>query len=857
LLFAASKSEQVKQKYIPMKKSIIILFLGSVQTFCQTKDTLYFDSNWQPTKKENHAFYRPFPLKKIGELVFIQDFYKNGNMQMQGYVLASSQEEYVGDVYWYNENGTDKRFSQFTNTQNESLIYYHPNGKVWKKIQYQNGVKDGKTIIYKNDGTVLISGIYKNGKPFEGEFYSNLDKIDYQNSNNQIEANMEEILFVETIQETQIDSAASYIEPMEIELEESINNDIKKLVIKTKQFYANNYTLAQEITYRFEEDNFLSNEIIAIKSFDRTGKLIQNITKKDIDFLGHKIKNGIQYTFFTQNDFIVGIASQTQIKDGYENGKSIAYYPNGSKKIDKNYIKGNLEGETIEYHENGTVKTKRVYKGNNPFNGDFVTEFNPEVFIYETYINGKIEGTVIARTKKDSIITKGVYKNGKPFKGTFFGSTQEFDHNEINTIENFTQNGKQLFFSYDYKKPTLSTMIVNGKKEGETIFYNDDGTIKSSMIFKDDKMFDGVFSAEEDEITMRNGKLVKVETRKRYCLEDAKEIADFEDGKRKKVQYYKVFLISEAPHETYTGIYMNEAPFDGYFYESKDEFKTVDYFENGIKKFQYSNDYLKNMDNYQYPIYNLKTVYKNNRIVDGIEYLKGSKSLVLKYWNNEILQAIDLDLFAINYFNRIHFELKDSLIEITDHGSKTKIIIEEKDKTIIKKYVSNSKVLHTNSLKFDNINQPLTSNSNIVYFIINNEIKSQDYTFIKNKNDSNDLYKDNEFRQTILSKIYPNIDFDVKTVPEYFNEISKMLSAKDIEVLLFKKDFDECVKYDDLTFLETDENGNPINGIHITNNNNNLYNLKRYSNLAIILSRENISIIEIKKIISEMYLEKE
>jgi antitoxin component YwqK of YwqJK toxin-antitoxin module len=840
-----------------MKKSIILLFLVSIQAFSQSKEVIYFDEYWQPTTKENHAFYRQLPLKKVGELELIQDFYKNGNMQMQGYVFANNHEEYVGDIYWYDENGFDKNFSQYANeTKNETLTYYYPNGKIWKKIQYQNGVKEGKTIVYKEDGKVLLSGIYKKGKPFKGNFDSNCTNFDYLNENNQIEANIREIPnepLDEPFESTQVDSAATYIEPIEsIEVE----TETKKLFINKQLFYVNSNQLAQEITYSFADNDYADYDMVEIKNYDKFGKLIQNIASNEIEY-GYRLKNGIQFTFFTQNNFAVGINSKSSIKDESKNGKSITYYTNGNIKLEENYINGNLEGEVVEYQENGSVKTKRIYKDNEPFSGDFVIEFNPEVFIYATYINGKMEGNIVAKTENDSIITQGIYKNGQPFKGTFFGSTEELDHNEINTIENFVQNGKQIYFSYDYKKPSLSSMVINGKKEGETIFYNDDGTIKSALIYKNNEPFEGVFSDDNEEITYKNGQLTKVETTEKYFQHNAKQIIEYENKLPKKVQFDKVFLISETSKETYTGIFKNGKPFDGYFCDLKNEIKTIDYYENGEQKFQYSNDYLKNMDNYQYPVYDLKAVYKNNKIIDGIEYQRGSKFLIQKHWKNENLQAIDLDLYAMHYFNRIHFEIKKEGIEISELKSDAKIIIEEKDKTIIKMLVSNNRILQTNSVKYEHINQPLTSNSNVIYFIKNNEIKCQVYTFSKIQKDSINENEE-QFIQTILSKIYPNLDFEANSIPDYFNQISKVLNVTDDKkdtFLLFNKDFDENANHDDISFVKIDENANPVYGTHIIKSNDNLYHLKRYSDAKLILSKENISIAEIKKIIKQMYQE--
>ena len=70
----------------------------------QDKDTLYYDSNWKESTKDNYEYYRALPLKTTGSLSLIVDYYKNGKMQMQGYAYTDSLNIFVGDVYWYLEN---------------------------------------------------------------------------------------------------------------------------------------------------------------------------------------------------------------------------------------------------------------------------------------------------------------------------------------------------------------------------------------------------------------------------------------------------------------------------------------------------------------------------------------------------------------------------------------------------------------------------------------------------------------------------------------------------------------------------------------------------------------------------------
>ncbi len=138
---------------------LLIVFFGPIQNgFSQAtknKDMLYFDSDWQPTTRKKHKFYRPLPLKTIGNLSLIQDYYKNGTMQMQGYAYTDSLDVHVGDWYWYDQNGFDTKNTQYSNTTNNPLVYYHNNGVVWKTINYKNGIKDGSIKLFNDKGKVI------------------------------------------------------------------------------------------------------------------------------------------------------------------------------------------------------------------------------------------------------------------------------------------------------------------------------------------------------------------------------------------------------------------------------------------------------------------------------------------------------------------------------------------------------------------------------------------------------------------------------------------------------------------------------------------------------------------------------
>lgn len=86
-----------------MCKKLFLLFSFFViqLTFSQK----YFDKDWKETARSNAKFYRLMPLKEVGELVLIQDFYIDGTPQVEGYAYKKDDDFYVGDISWYDENG--------------------------------------------------------------------------------------------------------------------------------------------------------------------------------------------------------------------------------------------------------------------------------------------------------------------------------------------------------------------------------------------------------------------------------------------------------------------------------------------------------------------------------------------------------------------------------------------------------------------------------------------------------------------------------------------------------------------------------------------------------------------------------
>ncbi|MCW2120684.1 toxin-antitoxin system YwqK family antitoxin [Flavobacterium sp. 7A] len=810
---------------------LILFFCIGTSIFSQEKSMIYYDAQWKPTTKENHSFYRPLPLKKLGNLVLIEDFYKNGNRQMQGYVLKVNQDKYIGDIHWYDVNGLDLNFSQYYNTSTApELTYYYPDGKLWKKIQYEDEIKHGNTTIYNKDGTILLTGTYKRGQPISGDF-SHLDiSNDYYGTS--------------FLNEEIIDIKPQAVMVYENDIpEEAVSSKIvtqPKITIFEKAFWLKGNHLAQIKGYKQKKYEPNEIELISQKNYSTTNQLLQDLSKENIQY-GNTIKNGITYEYYTQNDFVVGLKSETPVINQRINGKITNYHVNGKLKMIANYKNGQKEGEILEFNDLGIVQKKIVYKQGAPFEGNFKIQFKSDVYIYSTYKNGLQVGNVIAKTKSDSTITEGIYKDGKPFEGSFFIKNDTSDNNEIIQVADFKKIGKQIIFDNDYRSPSETYTIHNGMKNGEYIFY-DNGKVKSTINYKDDKPYEGTLSGENETLTYHSGELIEQITHNSYQSKVQKVVLQLKNNLPVKVTYIQQFLLTDHPQTEYVGIYNNGKPFDGYFSEKKNEFKTVEYYEKGEIKYQYSNDYLKNMEKYHFPEYDLKSTYKNGKVFDGMEYRKESKTFITKTWKSGVLHSIDWDVFAVHYFNRIRFAMVGNSIEITEYQSKGKIIIEEKNNKLIKSILLNDKVITTNTIDYRDINASLPKSANRIYMIKNETVVALD---IESQKMMEFGANEENGNLDILFKIYSNLMYDKNTVKDYFETIANILTSED-KFYSFLKFNGDSKENNIIAGLKTDDKSQGIIGIHIKQNPNNTYDLQLYYNSKSIHIVKNITFTTLK-----------
>ncbi|AWK03393.1 hypothetical protein HYN56_03805 [Flavobacterium crocinum] len=787
-------------------------------------ETLYFDVNWKTTSKENASFYRMQPFKKLGNLILVEDFYINKTPQFQGYAFQDNEDNYVGDVVWFDENGFDASFYQFYNfSAVSSLTYYYPSGKKLKTVQYKNGRKEGETIIYHENGSVLMKGKYEGGKPVNGDFEEVLNWDDYRLNKAHNEAQREEPI---RMTEAMI-------------IRDETGKTKNRQIIKKKIFWANSKQLAQEIWYDIANEN---TEPFKQINYDKLGKVLQTINEKDFEQYGREISNGVVYDYYFQNKFAVALKSKTSYKNGQKNGEEIQYFPNGKVLKIVKYSEGEAQGDQIEYNSDGSIKAKRIYKNGQPFEGNFDERFASDLFINQNYSKGLKEGEAIVKDESGTIVAKGIYKDGKPFNGTFV-IKNENEQNELINVSNYKKNGVQKIFNYYLDDPVRTYTVVNDIKNGETVFY-DNREVTGKLEYKNDLPYEGTLVESKKSTIYKKGFVAEeIYYRNEYDKKDENNIQKtiyFENGKRTKIANQS-FLITSDRQDSYVGTYKNDKPYSGYFATDFNEFNHVDYYENGIVKYQYSNNYLENLEKYQYPNYDIKSTYKNGKIVDGPEYIKLDGQFVSKYWKNGVLTSYDIDLFAMHYFNRFHFELKNKAIEVTLFNSKKKaeIVIEKQGAKNVSKLIVEKKTLLSKS-SFEIGNTLPNVAGNILYYQSDNAIQAG--VIIGEKQNENDFDEEDHSQEfEIVTNLFISSINDNETIEENFKRIADEFSTeKGLETLLRREE--ETGILAALWFKKE----KPDMGILILKSANNGYDLKSYLDGKVLGEKNNIELKNVK-----------
>ena len=190
---------------------------------------------------------------------------------------------------------------------------------------------------------------------------------------------------------------------------------------------------------------------------------------KDVDFKDLFERDGLFYEKFTDTPF-TGTSTglqQGKIKKGLRNGMWLEFYESGQLSYKVNYKEGKKDGKAISYSEEGVIVGKYPFE-NGELNGRAYYYYdNGNLWVSSDWKNGVEDGEGKSYYGSGNLKSKATYKNRKT----------------INRIEYYDDSSKQqkLIMKYNDKNQI-----------SEKLFYNLNGELEKTEIFKDGKLIETI-----------------------------------------------------------------------------------------------------------------------------------------------------------------------------------------------------------------------------------------------------------------------------------------------------------------------------------------------------------------------------
>ena len=708
------------------KTVLLLLLLLAASKLCAQKDTLYFNSKWNQTDKNNAAFFRLVPLEKEGDLYKVEDYYINGNLQMQGYWYNLENETLHGKVTWYFEDGTKSIESEYKNgvLEGANTIYkeggqvsskgtyknnepYSGSFIVYRLLQtYTNGVLNGEEISYADNGTIATTGINKNGKRFNGEFTNTqTEKTTYKDGRNDgITTSYYDLNFTQKKQSYAVVNGIKEGEEVSYyEDGKEKARGINKAGMSYNGSFYNEYT-RKIATYK--DGGFHG----PLTTFNDQGKIISVR-----EYSNGKVSGRVMSTGLFENKVCECEYKEQEPFNGEEcKGYDVYKYVDGQlvkltsynsenqdEKIEIQFFKEkektkklvNLNGEAYELiYKNGKAYSGQDYDRisgslttfkNGAKEGPFQINKKYKDYIASgNYNQGVFDGKIEFENLQSKTSTFCTYKNGNPIDGTAIYKDTIVCYK--NGLKHGLETPMRAYGAYNAPFDSISRNYKEGKLHGQ-IQYFEESELIAEGLYQNNKPFTGVFyeysgGTSYTRKTYNEGAQLKEE----YIAQKFKAIYEYKDNKLQQGKFYcNEELIAE-------GVYKTGSPFEGSFaiLEKIDK----NYFPEKYTLTRYKKG-KKNGDetvvNFNENSIEEVTQYKNGKILSKTIFLPFKDKVSLKgtYKNNMPFSGDFLTTLAINlpdtetkssYQSVSHYEngQKSGMEYFTTMGSNMRVVLD-------------------------------------------------------------------------------------------------------------------------------------------------------------------------------------
>lgn len=429
--------------------------------------------------------------RKNFELDSIWSFYDETGTTTLQITYLNGKKEGVRRTFRENEMVEEK----FSNDVKQGLtVYYYPDGKIMRTVNFDNGLENGLAKEYLADGTVITLIEYRRGFVVDRENINRRDK-------NGLKQGRWKFFYTDGKVKTEgtfrDDKRNGYFKEYD---DKGMLTDIGKFVNDVRQEEA-----PELVKLDVRTDYYPTGKVKTVASYK--GNTPEGIRREYTE-------NGVVSAAFTyRNGKIVGegIIDDEGIKDGPWK----EFYEDGSLLSEGSYRNGKRIGKWRFYHPNTNLEQEGNYNSQGNADGTWKWYYdNNSLLREETYLNGNSEGIFTEYDENGKVIIQGEYSEGMEEglwkyqlgdhreEGTYRGGMRNgewkyyFDDGEPAFQGSFIDdnpNGRHIWFWPNGKKKDEGEYI-NGMKTGDWIQYNTDGSVFMVTSFQNgiEKKYDGV-----------------------------------------------------------------------------------------------------------------------------------------------------------------------------------------------------------------------------------------------------------------------------------------------------------------------------------------------------------------------------
>jgi len=374
-------------------------------------------------------------------------------------------------------------------------ITYYPDGKLWKKVNFIDGLEEGTGKEFaNNDGRVIKLTTYRKGFVTDIEYINRIDKV-----------NMKQGKWIEFYDEGNIMWEGEY------------KNDLKNGYFKTYSKEGNLISTQKFI------DGILQEEVEELAKLDIKTEYYPTGKKKIVASYKNDIPEGVRREYSPEGEIVAGYIFKSGIlvgegitnEAGIKDGPWKEYFPNGKIKNIGNYEKGNRTGEWKFYHTNGQLEQIGSYNQEGREEGIWTWYFaSGSLLREENYFNGKLDGHSVEYDETGIIIAEGEYienyregvwkfnygdqlSEEEYLNGMLNGKVINYYKDGLMSFEGYfiedNPNGRHTWYYTNGNKKTEGEYLM-GLKNGEWVKYNFDGTPFISIFYENgiEKKYDGI-----------------------------------------------------------------------------------------------------------------------------------------------------------------------------------------------------------------------------------------------------------------------------------------------------------------------------------------------------------------------------